>query len=154
MAVASVGAIGVAACSSSSTSSTTTTTTLRQFQVMTPDGQVSLSLDGRLPPNWPADAPVPEGAKVAGSGSLVSGSQGVLIGVYSTSQAPDKVYNFYTTSSDVTVASSSAVGSGSAFIGTVRVTAPVQANVVVLAHEGVTYIVMEVTPTGSATSTT
>ena len=52
-----VAAIG-AGCSSSAKSSSPTTTLpveTKGFQVETPGGQVSLSLDGLLPPNWPAN---------------------------------------------------------------------------------------------------
>ena len=79
--------VAAAGCSSSSSSSTagpattaaspaTTTASptpkiwAKNFQVSTPNGQVSLSLDGQLPPNWPSQFPVPAGAKAAGSGSL------------------------------------------------------------------------------------
>ena len=55
----------VSGCSSSG-SSTASKTTARNFQVSTPNGQVSLSLDGQLPANWPSQFPVPSGAEVAG----------------------------------------------------------------------------------------
>ena len=72
----------MAACGSSSKSSSSTTTTVpRNFNVETPNGQVSLSLDGQLPPNWPSSFPVPSGATPAGSGSLVKAGSGALIGV-------------------------------------------------------------------------
>src|SRR5262245_44653301 len=85
------------ACSSSSKSSDsrrdTTTTTKQDLNVQTADGQVSLSLDGQLPPNWPTSFPVPSGATPAGSGSLENGGSGEMIGVYTTSQAASDVYD-------------------------------------------------------------
>ena len=64
--------LGAAACSSDSSSSSknTTTTSNKGFEVSTPEGQVSISLSGSLPPNWPDGFPVPSGAEPAGSGSL------------------------------------------------------------------------------------
>jgi hypothetical protein len=54
-----------AACGNDSSSSTTTekkttTTAAKSFQVSVPDGQVSLSLDGKLPQGWPSSFPLPE----------------------------------------------------------------------------------------------
>jgi hypothetical protein len=52
-----------------------------------------VSLNGHLPPNWPATFPIPSGATAAGSGSLAKGGSGVIVGVYTTSQAPEDVYD-------------------------------------------------------------
>jgi hypothetical protein len=112
-----------AACSSDDDSAKNTTTTAnRGFEVQTPDGQVSLSLSGQLPPNWPDDFPVPDGAEPAGSGSLGGSASTNLVGVYSSSDSPQDTYNFYKDNTDLTVTSSSSVGSGSAFLGTVQFT--------------------------------
>lgn len=116
----------VAACSSSSKSdqaaTTTTTTTAannKEIAFQTDDGQVSLSLNGNLPPGWPKDFPIPEGATPAGSGSL--GTDTVkMIGVFKTSQDPADVYDFYKTNSELTVDSSNAAGIGPLYVGTVQ----------------------------------
>ena len=55
--------LAAAGCSSSSTSSNSTTTISKSFQVNTPDGQVSISLDGKLPPNWPSGFPSRRGPR-------------------------------------------------------------------------------------------
>jgi len=116
--------VGAAACSSDDDSSSrnTTTTANRGFEVQTPDGQVSLSLSGQLPPNWPDDFPVPDGAEPAGSGSLGGSSSTSLIAVYSSTESAEDSYNFYRNNSELTVTSSSSVGSGSAYLGTVQFT--------------------------------
>ena len=98
LAAASV-AVPVGACSgedTDATSSTTTTTTSappRNFQVSTPDGQVSLSLDGQLPPGWPTDFPVPDGAEPAGSGSIGDAESTVRVGVFTTTETGHIVRN-------------------------------------------------------------
>lgn len=114
--------IGAAACSSDddSSSKNTTTTANRGFEVQTPDGQVSLSLSGQLPPNWPDDFPVPEGAEPAGSGSLGGSTSTSLVGVYSSSESPQDSYTFYRSGAGLSVTDSSSVGSGSAYLGTVQ----------------------------------
>jgi hypothetical protein len=110
--------VAAAGCSSSSSStaspattaaSPATTTaspapkiTARNFQVSTPNGQVSLSLDGQLPPDWPSQFPVPAGAKAAGSGSLGGSSSATLVAAYTTSQAASDAFAFYTGNSKLT----------------------------------------------------
>ena len=81
LALIAVLVLGLAACSSSSKSSSNSSNknSTNGVHVETPDGQVSLSLNGQLPPNWPSSFPVPNGAKAAGSGSLVNGSSGTMI---------------------------------------------------------------------------
>jgi hypothetical protein len=135
---------GVAACSDSDDSADSTTTTAnRGFEVQTPEGQVSLSLSGNLPPNWPDDFPVPSGAEPAGSGSLGDSSQTGLVGVYSSSQNPQDVYNFYQDDADLQVDSASSVGSGSAYLGTVGFSGEWSGYVVVLPYdEGALMVVL------------
>ena len=145
-----------AGCSSSSKSSgkESTTSPSTGFQVETPDGQVSLSLNGQLPPSWPSDFPVPSGAKAAGSGSLVSGTEGAMVGVYTTSQAASDVYTFYKTNPSLTVTSASAAGAGSAYLGTVKLGgAYPNSSVTVAALSGTTYIVI-ILKAASTTTTT
>lgn len=110
--------VGVAACSSSdSDSKATTTTTNRGFEVTTPQGQVSVSLSGKLPPNWPDDFPLPQGSEPAGTGSLGNSSATGFIGVFTTSESPQDAYNFYNDNSELQVTSSSAIGTGNAYVG-------------------------------------
>jgi hypothetical protein len=141
--------VGVAACSSTTSSSSTTTTSgsgnSKNFTITTDNGQASLSLDGKLPPNWPANVPVPSGATPAGSGSLVGQSNGVMVGVYESTETPENVYTFYTTDRSIKTSSEKKVGSGSKFVGRVKLTAPVTAGVTILPHNGVTLIVMVIT---------
>ena len=95
-----------AACSSGGSNKTATTTTeakSKTFQVTSAEGQVSVSLDGELPPNWPDGFPVPSGAEAAGSGSLGNTTKTVMVGVYSTSTRPENTYDFYKSNSDLTV---------------------------------------------------
>jgi hypothetical protein len=146
-----------AACGSSSksTSKTTTTSGGKNFHVNTPNGQVSLSLTGQLPPNWPATFPVPSGAKPAGSGSLVNGGSGVMIGVYTTSEAPSDVLNFYKTNTSLTVKSSKSAGKGNAFVGSVQLGGAYDGgSVKVLAVSQSTYIVIVLKPSSSTATTT
>ena len=65
---------------------------------------------------------MPDGAEPAGSGSLGGSASTNLIGVYSSSDSPQDTYNFYKDNTDLTVTSSSSVGSGSAYLGTVQFT--------------------------------
>jgi hypothetical protein len=143
------GVTGLAGCGSSKGSST-------QFEVSTSNGQVSLSLNGKLPPHWPANAPVPHGAKPAGSASLVGKSNGVLAGVYTSRQSPEQVYEFYTTDKSITTSSQSSAGSGSSFVGRVSITAPIEANVTIVPYKGGSAIVMilQGVPGPSTTPTT
>ena len=72
------GIMLLAACGgddSESSANTTTTLSNTHLDVETPDGQVSLALNGKLPPGWPSDFPIPKGASPAGSGSLVNGEE-------------------------------------------------------------------------------
>ena len=155
LALAALAIVLLAACGSSSKSgSATTTTSLKNVAVETPDGQVSLSLDGHLPPNWPAGFPVPTGAAPAGSGSLVNGGSGLLIGVYSTTQPPADAFNFYKTNASLTVSNASSVGSGDKFVGMLELSGSYSGNVTVVAAGGQTYIVVTLTSGSSTTTTT
>ena len=153
--------VAAAGCSSSSSSTaspatttaspaTTTATptparTAQNFQVSTPNGQVSLSLDGKLPPNWPSEFPVPSGAKVAGSGSLGGSSSATLVGAYTTSESPSDAFAFYKDNSKLTTSGGKSVGAGAQYIGRVKITAPYTGSVTVVSHSGTTYIVIVLT---------
>jgi hypothetical protein len=146
-------ALALPACSSSSKSSSTTTTTGKSFHVTTDAGQVSLSLNGQLPPSWPSGFPVPSGATVAGSGSLVGGSQGVMVGAYTTTGPPADAFNFYKSSSSLTIDSSKSVGAGSAYVGNLKMSGTYPGDVAIVSLSGTTYIVVVLTGTGTSSST-
>jgi hypothetical protein len=130
------------ACSDSESGSETTTTTTQGFEVQTPEGQVSLSLSGQLPPNWPSDFPVPSNSEPAGSGSLGGSTSTGFVGVYSTAGNPEDAYNFYKDNSDLQVTSSSSLGSGSTYLGTVQFTGEWSGLVTVLPYNSETLIVI------------
>ena len=160
--------VAAAGCSSSSSStaspattaaSPATTTvsptpkiTARNFQVSTPNGQVSLSLDGQLPPNWPSQFPVPPGAKVAGSGSLGGSSSATLVAAYTTSGSPPDAFAFYTDNPKLTTSGQRSAGAGARYVGRAKITAPYTGSVTVVSHSGTTYIVIVLTSSRSSPS--
>ena len=158
--------VPVAACSSKSKTSTAASTTTtagssdssKSFEITTSDGQVSLSLDGNLPPGWPSGFPLQGGAIPAGSGSLANSSQGKLVAVFNTSDSPQDTFNFYKGSSDLTVESSSSFGVGPAYVGTVAFSGTYPGRVTILARSGTTTIVVVLDATtggaGGSTDTT
>jgi len=119
--------------------------TAQNFKVSTPNGQVSLSLDGQLPPNWPSQFPVPSGAEVAGSGSLGGSSSPVLVAVYTTSGSPSDAFAFYRDNSKLTTSGERSVGAGANYAGRAKITAPYTGSVTVVSHSGTTYIVIVLT---------
>jgi len=123
-------------------SSTSQPSTSRGFQVATPDGQVSVSLDGKLPPNWPGAFPVPPGAEVAGSGSLGGSASTGQVAVYSTSTSPQDTFTYYKSNSSLTVADAKSVGAGASFVGSMKITSPYTGSVTVLARNAGTYFVV------------
>jgi len=149
-------AVGCSDDSSSKSSSTTTSKSSRKsFQVSTPDGQASLSLDGQLPPGWPSGFPVAPDTKKAGSGSLGNTNKTVLIGVFSATSKPEDVFNFYKSNSAYTVNNSSSAGAGSAFVGTVEFSGAYTGSASVVSNDGTTYVVVELDTGGAgATSST
>jgi hypothetical protein len=155
-------AIAVAAiatgCSSSAGKSTPTTTTIavetKGFQIETPDGQASLSLDGVLPPNWPADFPVAPDAQPAGSGSLGGTASTSLVGVYSSTATPEDTYRFYKSTDAYDIDRSSSLGAGSVFVGTVSFTGANTGSATVVSRDGKTYVVVVLRQPGTGTTTT
>lgn len=142
-----------AACSSNNSASTTTaaegaTSTSsaslpQSFQVDTADGQVSLSLDGKLPPGWPKDFPVPASAQPAGSGSLGTSADSTLrVGVYTTSDSGDTVLDFYSNDPDLVTAGRKGAGLGDNFAGRIELTSPYTGSVTVVSRQGKTYLVV------------
>jgi len=168
------GLVAAAGCSSSSSSTASPATTAaspattatspapastaKNFQVSTPNGQVSLSLDGQLPPNWPSQFPVPPGAKAAGSGSLGGSSSATLVGAYTTSESASDAFAFYKNNSKLTASDQKSAGAGAHYVGRAKITAPYTGSVTVVSHSGTTYIVIVLTnaprssPSGSPTA--
>jgi len=147
---------GAAACSSGDDSSSqqTTTTSNKGFQIETPDGQVSVNLSGELPPNWPDDFPVPDGAEPAGSGSLGNSSSTGFIGVFTTSESNQDTYAFYENNSAYTVTDTRSVGVGSSYLGTVQFTGDFGGWVVVAPYNGGSIILAYVSQSTTSGTTT
>lgn len=160
--VAALGLGAVGACSSSSDSGSATTTTAKSsngtvpksFSVSVPEGDVSLSLDGQLPPSWPSSFPVPDGADPAGSGSLAKSDSGVQIGVFSTSEAAKDAFAFYSEDSSLSPSNVKSTGIGNAFVGTLTLGGSWEGTVWVGGYEGTTYIVVVLTGSSGAGGTT
>lgn len=162
--------VAAAGCSSSSSSTASPATTAaspatteasptpritaKNFQVSTPSGQVSLSLDGKLPPNWPSEFPVPSGAKVAGSGSLGGSSPATLVAAYTTSESASDAFAFYKDNSKLTTSGEKSVGVGARYVGRAKITAPYTGSVTVVSHSGTTYIVIVLTNSSPSASPT
>jgi hypothetical protein len=153
---AMIGAVAVGCSSDNSNKSSSSTTTSKNsrksFQVSTPNGQVSLSLDGQLPPNWPSGFPVAPNTKKAGSGSLGNTSKSVLVGVYSATSKPEDVFDFYKSNGAYTVDNSTSAGAGGAFVGTVEFSGAYTGNATVVSNQGTTYVIVSL-QTGGAGST-
>lgn len=124
----------------------------RTFQVTTPDGQVSVSLDGKLPPNWPSTFPVPPGAVPAGSGSLGGSASTGLVAVYSTATPPAQAFSYYTSNPVLTTSGARSVGVGDGYVGSMRMTAPYTGSVTVAARSDTTYIVVVLKQPGTSPS--
>lgn len=166
--------LGGAACSSNESASTTTaaseaasgstSSVPKSFQLDTPNGQVSLSLDGQLPPGWPQDFPLPNGTQPAGSGSLGGQTSTVRVGVFSTSESGQAAYDFYSQNTGLTTTDQKSAGVGQTFIGKLSLTSPYTGSVTVASHDSTTYIVVilegdipqstSTTGAGSTSSTT
>jgi hypothetical protein len=130
-----------------------TTSTPASFQVSTPNGRVTLSLDGKLPPDWPSGFPVPSGAKVAGSGSISGSSSGTHVAAYTTSQSPSDVFAFYKDNAQLTTSGDRSVGAGSTFVGRMKITKPYTGSVTVVSHDTTTYFVVVLTGSVSSSAT-
>jgi hypothetical protein len=143
-AVVAVAGLAVAGCSSSprAGSSSTTTTPNRSFTIETPEGTLSLSLDGQLPPHWPSDFPVPPGATPAGSGSIGNETTAHMIGVFQTTASGQDTFNFYRNSSSLTVSNPKTVGVGNSFVGRLEFSGTHHGSVTVADVNGETHIVV------------
>ena len=156
-----LGAVSTA-CSSSSDSSAATTTTAKSsngtvpksFSVSVPEGEVSLSLDGQLPPNWPSSFPVPDGAEPAGSGSLAKSESGVQVGVFSTSEAGQgRLRLLQRRLRRCRRRNVKSTGIGNAFVGTLTLGGSYEGTVWVGGYDGTTYIVVVLTGSSGAGGT-
>lgn len=159
--IAGVAVVGLSGCSSDDSSDTTTTTeessessSSVNFEVSTPEGQVSLSLDGELPPGWPEDFPLPEDAETAGSGSLGDSSSGAMVGVYTTDGSGKDAFDFYSAESSLEPSSESSAGGDSNFLGSMDIAGSYPGSVTVAALDGTTYIVVVLTTDGASASST
>ena len=149
--------IPLAACSNDSSSppvaTTTTSASNKSFEFSTQDGQVSMSLDGKLPPGWPSSFPLPKGATAAGSGSIGGTSATGMVGVFTSSQSTNEVYSFYTGDAGLQVESKSSLGSGDTYVGTVAFGGSPSGRVTVIPKGGQTLIIVTLKTTGTSGST-
>jgi hypothetical protein len=129
-------------------------TTPKDFFVSLPDGQVSVSLDGKLPPGWPSDFPLPPDSTTEGSGSLGANGTTTKVAVYSTPQPADDVYDFYRQHERLQSSSEKSAGAGESFLGTLRFSGSFDGSLAVLAHDDKTFIVVVLHDDGSGTTTT
>jgi hypothetical protein len=128
-------ALAFLGCSSSHSSS-------KSISVQTPEGTASLSLDGKLPPDWPAGFPLPPGATPAGSGSIGNTQEAHMIGVFETSSTGTDTFNFYKNSSTLTVSQPKSVGTGNSFVGTLQFSGPYSGSVTVTDLSDTTHMVV------------
>lgn len=143
--------------STSTTASTTTASTVpKNFQVSTPAGQVSLSLDGQLPPGWPEDFPLPDDAEPAGSGSLGDAEATVRVGVFTTTASGQDTLDVYANDEDLQTENPSLAGSGDRLVGSLDLVSPFAGSVTVLSRSGTTYLIVTLNDGagGSASTTT
>ncbi len=163
IAIVGVVALGASACSSDSSGDSATTTqkdsasasiTSGGFDISTPEGQVSVSLNGDLPSGWPSDYPLPERTDPAGSGSLADTSSGVMVGVFTSKESGQDAYDFYTGESSLDPSSQSSAGGSSNFLGSMTTGGSYPGSVTVGEVDGSTYIVVILTNDGKGSSTT
>lgn len=124
------------------TTSTTAQDGTQDLSISTPEGQVSLSLDGVLPPDWPEDFPIPDRTEVAGSGSLERDDAGVMVGVYTTKESGQDAFDFYAQDDSLEPTDPSSAGVGSGFVGTVDIGGPYDGSVTVAGVEDSVYLVV------------
>jgi hypothetical protein len=145
---------GAAACSSDGNdSSATTTTASRSFQISTPAGEVSLSLDGQLPPGWPSDFPLPDGVEPAGSGSVAGSESGVMVGVFTTSQAAKDTLDAFSSEPSLSASDVKSTGVGSSFLGSLTLGGDWEGSVTVAGRQDSTYVVVVLTGASGAGGT-
>jgi hypothetical protein len=124
-------------------------TTPKDFFVSLPDGEASLSLNGKLPPDWPKDFPVPADATPEGSGSLGGSSTTTQVAVYSTTQPGDDVFDFYKSNAQLDVSSPKSAGAGESFLGTLQFSGTFDGSLAVLGHDDKTFVVIALHSNGA-----
>jgi|tagenome__1003787_1003787.scaffolds.fasta_scaffold20982259_4 hypothetical protein len=143
-----------AGCSSDSKGSPTTTTRKEAgFQIATPDGNASVTLNGDLPAGWPTAFPIPDDADVAGSGSVSGSDSSTMVAVYSVAGDASDTYDFYKSNTAFHVTSSSSAGIGSAFVGSVQFDGAFTGSITLAGRNARTYLAI-VLKTGAAATTT
>jgi hypothetical protein len=68
-----------------------------------------------------------------------------MVGVYTSPDSPEKVYQYYTTQPSIITTSHSAIGLGSHYVGRVKISSPVDSAVTTAPHESGSLIVMVIT---------
>jgi hypothetical protein len=148
LALAAALSFGVSACTGDEGSSTTTPSTTSTsspsegLSVSTPDGEVTLNLDGGLPDDWPEDFPLPANTEPAGSGSLEGADSGVMIGVFRTEEPGRDAFSVYTSDESLQPSGQRSAGAGSGFVGSVRISGTYEGSVTVVGLSGTTYVVV------------
>jgi hypothetical protein len=154
--------MGASACSSDSSSDSTTTAKDTSsvsssgdgFSISTPEGEVTVSLNGELPSGWPDGYPLPKRTDTAGSGSLADTSSGVMVGVFTTKESGQDAYDFFTGESSLDPSSESSAGGSSNFLGSMTTGGSFPGSVTVGEIDGSTYIVVILTNDGKGSTTT
>ncbi len=156
-------AVVITGCSKSDSSTTTTEKTKgsdsvssgdKSFAVDTPDGQVSLSLNGKLPPNWPSSFPAPKDSKVAGSGSVAGSESGYKVAVYSTRQSGQDVFDSYKSQTSLYPTDVKSVQPGGLFLGSMKISGSQDGTITVTERDGNTYVIVVLSGGGGSASTT
>jgi hypothetical protein len=156
-----VTVLAMGACSSDSGDATTTTTTEKvtttseapkDLSVSTPEGEVSLSLDGKLPSDWPEDFPTPDRTEVAGSGALAGKDSGVMVGVYTTKESGQDAFDFYAKDDSLQPTNPKSAGIGSGFLGSVDIGGDYDGSVTVAGVSDTIYIVVVLNTDGAGST--
>jgi hypothetical protein len=85
---------------------------------------------------------------------LAKGNGGLIVGVFTTPQAPAAVFDFYKTNPSLTIGTARSVGAGSAYVGRLELQGSYSGHVTVVALNGTTTIVVTLKPASSTTSAT
>jgi hypothetical protein len=159
--VATVSVVLLGGCSSDSGDATTTTEKVtttsgapKDLSVSTPEGEVSLSLDGKLPSDWPKDFPTPDRTDVAGSGALAGKDSGVMVGVYTTKESGQDAFDFYAKDDSLQPSNPKSAGIGSGFLGSVDIGGDYDGSVTVAGISDTIYIVVVLNTDGAGSTTT
>ena len=146
------GSRGLSSSSSSTASPATTgasptaTSTAKNFQVSTPNGQVSLSLDGQLPPELAQSASrSPQGPRLLARALWVVRVRRRSSPRTPPPSRPRTAFAFYKGNSKLTTSDQKSVGTGAHYVGRAKITAPYTGSVTVVSHSGTTYIVIVLT---------